>query len=497
MITYNHEAFISEAIEGVLMQKTLFPIQLVIGEDCSTDNTRKICMKYKENYPNKIKLLMPNENLGIQQNFLYTFQECTGKYIALCEGDDYWTDPYKLQKQVDFLEANEDFAICFHDTFEHNKKNPLSNFYYCSNLNKDVFELKDLLYSNFIPTCSAVFRNTNIVQNLPLWVFKSPAGDWVLHILNAKEGKIKYINEVMGVHRIHDSGTWSKNSQIKNLRNVLSIYTLLYKNVKEIKSFKSDYKRGKSNIYKALEKEYLKNRQYLKSILCGLNYLVFNPESSIFNTKSILKLFYHALKRYISLKQNRNSFNYNEHIDIGLSFIQNTNFDFRKPVVGKKYVTIGDNCQLFCNFIFESSEGEVTIGNNVFIGGSNIICRSKITFGNNIFVAWGGYIYDHDSHSLDFRKRREDILQQLNDMRTGQPNFIYNKNWDAVNCSPITIKDDVWIGMNVTILKGVTIGEGSIVGAGSVVTKDVPPWSIVAGNPAKVVKELPTEFRKL
>ncbi|MBO9200144.1 acyltransferase [Niastella sp. MAH-29] len=144
---------------------------------------------------------------------------------------------------------------------------------------------------------------------------------------------------------------------------------------------------------------------------------------------------------------------------------------------------------LDCNIIFESGTGEVIIGNRVFIGASTIICRSKVEFGNNIFVAWNTCFYDHDSHSLDYRHRQQDITQQLTDFRNGE-SFIKNKNWEVVNSAPIKICDNAWIGMNALILKGVTVGEGAIVAAGSVVTKSVPAWTVVAGNPAKVVKNL-------
>jgi len=187
---------------------------------------------------------------------------------------------------------------------------------------------------------------------------------------------------------------------------------------------------------------------------------------------------------------------YRQYYEIGQSFLT-TGFDLsiRVPKEGKKYLTVGDDSMLSCNIIFESQDGEVIIGDRVFIGASTIISRTRVEFENDIFVAWGTYFYDHDSHSLDFRERQKDIQQQITDHKAGR-NFIENKNWDVVNSRPIKICSNAWIGLNCIILKGVTIGEGAIVGAGSVVTKDVPAWTVVAGNPAVVVKEIPLNLRK-
>src|SRR6516164_8232942 len=113
MITYNHGKYISEAIESIVSQKTNFEFELVIGEDCGPDDTRAICEQYAAKYPDIINLLPSDKNYGPMGNTIRVMYACTGKYVALCEGDDYWTDPYKLQKQVDFLEANPDFSICF------------------------------------------------------------------------------------------------------------------------------------------------------------------------------------------------------------------------------------------------------------------------------------------------------------------------------------------------------------------------------------------------
>lgn len=183
-------------------------------------------------------------------------------------------------------------------------------------------------------------------------------------------------------------------------------------------------------------------------------------------------------------------------VETGSSHLfENFNLRITNPIKNKKYLKIGEGSILNCDIIFETEKGSVEVGNNSYIGNTTIICRSSVIFGDNIFVAWGGYFYDHDSHSLDYKERRKDISNQLKDYRAGR-NFIENKNWDVVNSKPIKICNDAWIGMNCLILKGVTIGEGAIVGAGSVVTKDVEPWTIVGGNPARKLKDIPQELRK-
>lgn len=180
----------------------------------------------------------------------------------------------------------------------------------------------------------------------------------------------------------------------------------------------------------------------------------------------------------------------------GKSFLLK-NFKLRIDFIQKNkiYLSIGDNSMLDCIIVFESDKGEVTVGNNTYLGNSKIICRTKIEFEDNIFVAWDSYFYDHDSHSLNYKDRENDIKQQLKDYSEGE-NFIKNKNWNVVNSKPIKVCSNAWIGMNCIILKGVTIGEGAIVGAGSVVTKDVPAWTIVGGSPARIIKEIPLELRK-
>lgn len=181
-------------------------------------------------------------------------------------------------------------------------------------------------------------------------------------------------------------------------------------------------------------------------------------------------------------------------ISLGSSILgKSFNVCYRVPRVNKS-MTIGDRCILLNENIFESNEGFISIGHGTFINsGTKIISRSSVTIGNNVTIAWGCMIYDHDSHSLDYRDRIADQGQQLDDWHRG--NFIANKNWKTVNSKPIVIGDNAWLGFEVVVLKGVTIGKGAIIGAKSVVTHDIPAWSVAAGNPAKVVKYIPEHMR--
>jgi galactoside O-acetyltransferase len=156
----------------------------------------------------------------------------------------------------------------------------------------------------------------------------------------------------------------------------------------------------------------------------------------------------------------------------------------------KGNIFIGKESMINCNFVFESSTGMISIGERSYIGGgTNLISINRIDIGNDVTIAWNCYLYDHNSHSLDWRQRCIDISQQRGDYLKFN-NFIKNKSWEKVKSAPIKICDKAWIGFNCIILKGVTIGEGSIVSASSVVYEDVEPWTIVRGNPAQFIKKV-------
>jgi acetyltransferase-like isoleucine patch superfamily enzyme len=143
------------------------------------------------------------------------------------------------------------------------------------------------------------------------------------------------------------------------------------------------------------------------------------------------------------------------------------------------HVEIGEHSQVLGTLTFDKKKASIKIGKRAFINGT-IICASKISIGDDVLISWNTTIIDHNSHSIFFSQRAQDVI-----------NWVENeKDWGNVKISPVEIKDKVWIGFNSIILKGVTIGEGAIIGAGSVVTKDVPPWTIAAGNPARIIREI-------
>lgn len=208
LITYNHEKFIEEAIESILMQKTNFKFELIIGEDCSTDNTRNIVEKYKEKYPDKIVLSLQEKNGGTSRNIRASLKKCQGEYIALLEGDDYWIDENKLQKQVDFLDNNPDCTLCGHGYKRYYEET--KEFFGDIEYENEKFSLEDFLKEDIanvqnrfhIRTLTRIFRKTALtesfvdLENVILW-------DYVLEVILLRSGNGAYLKEIMGVYRVN------------------------------------------------------------------------------------------------------------------------------------------------------------------------------------------------------------------------------------------------------------------------------------------------------
>jgi glycosyltransferase involved in cell wall biosynthesis len=196
IVTYNHEPYIAACLDGVLAQKLNCEYEVVVGEDCSKDNTLAICEEYAARYPDIIKLLKAPVNMGMMENGVRTVTACTGDYIAVCEGDDFWTDPNKLQRQFDFLEANPDYSMIAENGLVMNTV-----------LNKDTLfntipecdlEIDDLLRKRQFPTASVLFR-AELVKDR--FTPSTHIGDTVLWCYLATKGKVRYLPIVSSVYR--------------------------------------------------------------------------------------------------------------------------------------------------------------------------------------------------------------------------------------------------------------------------------------------------------
>ena len=206
-ITYNHAGYIRQALDSFLMQRADFKFEILIHDDASTDGTTEIIKEYESKYPDIIKPIYQKENQyskgarGISKKF--NFPRAKGKYIALCEGDDFWTDETKLQRQVDFLEKKEDHSMVFHPVevfFEYGKTD---NHIFPEE--KKGFTIEGLLQRNFIQTNSVLFRNRDF-SKMKEDIMPS---DWYLHLFNAQFGKIGFIDRVMSKYRRHSGGVWA------------------------------------------------------------------------------------------------------------------------------------------------------------------------------------------------------------------------------------------------------------------------------------------------
>lgn len=297
MLTYNQETFIAQAIEGVLMQKTNFRYQLVIGEDCSTDKTRLICESFAKKFPIKIKLL-PNigENIGLIANYMRTIKACDGKYIAICDGDDFWIDDRKLQKQVDFLEYYKDFSIVFSKV---QRLYPDGRLHVnLLKFDKVEFDFEDLIKENMIPSVVAMFRNNQSqIFSLPPWIGHFPYGDWPTYLWTIRDGsKIGFLDEVTAVYRM-DIGVSAAIRQKSS--NIIKVNLNILKCILKDETFAEHYGAVYQSILKhrkELMLSYNREQGYFKAFEIFIN-LLFRYSSRF----ELLKLYVYSLKEGFKL----------------------------------------------------------------------------------------------------------------------------------------------------------------------------------------------------
>jgi predicted SAM-dependent methyltransferase len=239
-ITYNHENYIRDALESFIAQKTNFPFEVIISDDASQDGTPEIIREYEEKYGNIIKPIYRKANLGAMNNFLQTLREARSKYVIYNEGDDYFSDPYKLQKQADFLESHPECSICFHpvtvrfqDGSKPDEAFPSPEYRF----NRTELSLDDLIKHNFMQTNSVMYRwrfvSENIQDVLPSSILP---GDYYLHLLHAQKGAIGFIDEIMAVYRRHPESLWwdsltPEKLYIRYCAEMFNFYYEVYKNI--------------------------------------------------------------------------------------------------------------------------------------------------------------------------------------------------------------------------------------------------------------------------
>lgn len=229
-ITYNHEKFISQAIDGMLKQETDFPFEIIIHDDASTDGTAEIIKKYADKYPHIIQTILQKENQYSQKKNIMAIpiNEARGKYIATLEGDDYWTDPLKLQKQVDFLEKNSEYVCCYHNSMVINDNNEVIQDALFHNP-KDYSEKELLSARADMATETVVFRN---IIEYPDYFKDAQLGDTVRWHLMGFHGKAKYLDYVgKSVYRRHEGGVWTRLDTLKKFEKNIFVSLRIKENL--------------------------------------------------------------------------------------------------------------------------------------------------------------------------------------------------------------------------------------------------------------------------
>lgn len=218
MLAYNQESYIDEAIRSVVLQRTAFPIELIVADDASTDHTLDRVHYWQQRYPERMVVLPPTQNLGLARNFVRAYSHARGEYIAVCEGDDFWTDKRKLQIQADFMDAHPEYAMCFHrvvNFYQADGTKSLSN-----GRQKREVTLSDIALCNPITNVSVFYRR-KAAGSLPSWMDRVTSYDFVMHMLCSQHGNVYYSARPMAVYRKLSTSIWTGGD--KTRRSTISL----------------------------------------------------------------------------------------------------------------------------------------------------------------------------------------------------------------------------------------------------------------------------------
>ena len=270
--TYNHEKYISQALESVLLQKIDCPIEIIIGDDCSSDGTSDIIEDFRKRFPDIFVVLRYNKNIGVTENLNRCIQKSSGNYIGICEGDDYWTDEFKLAKQVKYLEDNDDCSMCFNKInlfYEDSGKYIVHPSQEALPKDKGKFITKDLINDNFIGNFSCCLYRKSMIDKLQKKLFSIYVVDWMFNMAIAQHGKIGFIDDVMSVYRIHNKGVWSgviKEKKFLDWIKNINTYDKYFE-----KTYAGDFYRLKKKIYCELLHDSLKTKDCFKIFKFGFH----------------------------------------------------------------------------------------------------------------------------------------------------------------------------------------------------------------------------------
>jgi len=222
--SYNHEKYIERCLEGVLAQKGDFEMEIILGDDCSTDGTGQIVDRYVKKNPNLIQKLHPGENLGATKNLKRCLDACTGKYIAICEGDDYWTSDEKIQRQMQLLETHPEYSMCFSAlTLYFQQEDKYTPHNDQVKFPRDELTIADLIAINYIGNFSCCMYRASVVRKLPDSLFKMFMADWLFNMACSEMGNIGFIHEPLSVYRIHEKGAWTGKTHIDQISEIIEL----------------------------------------------------------------------------------------------------------------------------------------------------------------------------------------------------------------------------------------------------------------------------------
>lgn len=235
-LTYNHEAYIAEALESILMQRTDFDFEIIVSDDCSTDNTQAVIREYQKKFREKFFCIYNEVNIGVIPNLVQALQHCKGEYIGCCDGDDYWTDPLKLQIQVDILEQDPQFVVCAHSVAI---KMPDQLLHQEIDESLKITDGRALALGNYVPGASVLYKNFSSVMPFPHWISECRINDWAMFVYLGQFGKIKLLGREMSVYRFTKSGIFSKLSSVDSTRNYIQTAYLMLSKIEDSQTLKN------------------------------------------------------------------------------------------------------------------------------------------------------------------------------------------------------------------------------------------------------------------